>query len=152
MLVTEVRFTAAQHPGALQESEQRYVEIGLVARDALPANAIILAIQHSGSAGFYSGHPTVRFDAIDDGWVKRAGEELVKAGYRPYAIFEDWELPQVRQRLGLEAGAPLPWPLLARMREPVGISVFALAPGERISAPIAVTIAPDRGCVPPAGY
>ena len=153
MLTAELRFTHAQQMlGPLRDGEQRYVEVGLAMKNALPANAIVLAIQHSGSVRFYSGHPTVRFDLIDEGWVARAGDALVKAGYRPYAVFEDWELAQVRGRLGLRPDEALPWRLIARLREPVGVNVFALAPDENATMPVALSLTTDRGCVPPAGY
>ncbi len=153
ILTTELRFARArQMLGPLQRAEQRYVETGLYLKTALPANAVIVAIQHSGSTRFYSGHPTVRYDLIDTDWIPRAGEALVTAGYRPYAVFEDWELPQVRDLLGLPAGAALPWTPIARLREPVGVNVFALSPDAVVTTPVALSVGLRPGCVAPAGY
>ena len=152
LLTTEVRFAHAQNLPEMRQGEDRYVELGLFVKNTLPANAIVLAIQHSGSARFYSGRPTIRFDLIDDAWVTRAGSALVNAGYQPYAIFEDWELPQVRGRLGLPDEASLPWRLVARLREPVGVNVFALAPGDNTATPVALSVSSTRAAVPPAGY
>lgn len=153
MLTTELRFAHAQQMlGPLRDGEARYVEVGVHVKNTLPANAIVLAIQHSGSVRFYSGYPTVRYDLIDQAWVARAGDALVKAGYRPYAVFEDWELPQVRARLGLGPDETLPWRLIARLREPVGVNVFALAPDGDATMPVALSIDTNRGCVGSAGY
>jgi hypothetical protein len=152
MLTSELRFSHAQKMSLLRPGEDRYVEVGLFLRNALPATGIVLAIQHSGSARFYSGHPTVRYDLIDEAWVARAGAALVTAGYRPYAVFEDWELAQVRGRLGLRPDQPLPWRLIARLSEPVGVTVFALAPDETPTTPVALSVSPARACVPPSGY
>ena len=38
-----------------------------------------------------------------------------RAGYHPYLVIDDFEIPQVRQVFGLAADAPLPWPIRARM-------------------------------------
>ncbi len=152
MLFTQIRFTRAQQMlGPLRDGEQRYEEVGRYLKDALPKNAIVLSIQHSGSARFYSGLPTIRYDLVDKAWIPRAGEALASAGYKPYAVFEDWELPQVRELLGIAPGAPLPWTLIARMREPVGVSVFVMAPGTA-AIPVAISIGPRRECTAPAGY
>lgn len=153
VLAGELRFTRArQMLGPVRDDEQRYVEIGLHVKNTLPPNAIVLAIQHSGSVRFYSGRPTVKYDLIDDEWVARAGDALVAAGYRPYAVFEDWELPVVRARLGLLPDEPLPWRLIARLREPVGVTLFALSAEDDAMTPVALKVTPGRGCVPPAGY
>lgn len=152
MLTTELRFAQSQQLSGLREGEDRYVEVGLFVKNALPANGIVLAIQHSGSVRFYSGRPTVRYDLIDEAWVARAGAALVTAGYRPYAVFEDWELPQVRGRLGLRPEEALPWRLIARLREPVGVNVFALAPDETSTPPVALSVSGARACLAPAGY
>jgi hypothetical protein len=152
VLTSELRFARSQELPGLREGEDRYVEVGLFVKNALPANGIVLAIQHSGSVRFYSGRPTVRYDLIDEAWVARAGTALVTAGYRPFAVFEDWELPQVRGRLGLRADEALPWRLVARLREPVGVNVFALAPDEPTAPPVALTVSGARACVAPSGY
>jgi hypothetical protein len=152
VLTSELRFGHAQQLSGLRQGEDRYVEVGLFVKDTVPANGIVLAIQHSGSVRFYSGRPTVRYDLIDEAWVARAGAALVAAGYRPYAVFEDWELPQVRGRLGLRADETLPWRLVARLREPVGVNVFALAPDESPTTPVALSVSATRACVAPSGY
>ena len=42
-------------------------------------------------------------------------------------VIEDWEMPQMRDWFGLAPDAPVPWPLVARMREPVGVSVLDMS-------------------------
>jgi hypothetical protein len=73
-------------------------------------------------------------------------------------VIEDWEMPQMRGWFGLGPAAPAPWPLVARLREPIGVSVLdmssrpsvgtvptALLPGgaPRCSAPQPLTIQPQ---------
>ena len=103
LFVGELRFTRGQQMfGPLYIAEQRYVTVGLYLRQILPENGIVLAIQHSGSARFYTGRPIVRLDVIDGSLVPRAQTALVSAGYHPFAVFEDDEIPQLRALLGLD--------------------------------------------------
>ena len=55
------------------------------------------------------------------------GPELERLGLHPYMVIEDWEMPQMRDWFGLAPDAPAPWPLVARMREPVGVSVLDMS-------------------------
>jgi hypothetical protein len=113
--------------GRVKAGERRYADIGTYVRDALPPNAVVLSVQHSGSARYYSGRMTVRWDLVDREWTPRAAEELERLGLHPYMVIEDWEMPQMRGWFGLAPDAPAPWPLVARMREPVGVSVLDMS-------------------------
>lgn len=84
-------------------------------------------MQHSGSVRYYGGRLTIRWDLIDRDWTSRAAQELERLGLHPYMVIEDWEMPQMRDWFGLAPGAPAPWPLVARMREPVGVSVLDMS-------------------------
>jgi hypothetical protein len=42
-------------------------------------------------------------------------------------VIEDWELPQMRAWFGLAPEAPAPWPLVARLQEPIGVSVLDMS-------------------------
>ena len=84
---------------------------------------------HSGSLRFYTGRLTVRWDWLDEPWLERAPADLESIGYRPFAVLEGWEIPEIRKRLGLGADAPLPWRIQARMTGPVEITVYDMGPG-----------------------
>jgi hypothetical protein len=124
--------------GGLRSDERRYVTIGEFAADHLPGNAILFASQHSGSLRFYSGHLTLRFDWVQKEWAGDVPGTLERLGYHPYLIVDDFELPQVRQQFGLPADATLPWPIVARMRENGGLTVFDMASRPDPAAPIAL--------------
>ena len=113
--------------GGVKEGERRYADIGTYLHQALPANAVVLTVQHSGSVRYYSGRMTIRWDLIDRDWTSRAVPELERLGLHPYMVIEDWEMPQMRDWFGLAPDAPAPWPLVARMREPVGLSVLDMS-------------------------
>ena len=70
---------------------------------------------------------TIRWDLIDRDWTARAAGEVERLGLHPYLVIEDWEQPQTRDWFGIPLQAPLPWPLVARLREPVGVSVLDMS-------------------------
>ena len=83
---------------ALGESEQKFADVGRFAGSTLPRNAVVYAQQHGGNVRFYGNRLTLRFDILDPEWLDRSLEYMRGAGYEPYILLEDWELPQFRQR------------------------------------------------------
>jgi len=131
--------------GPLRDVERRYADVGVYVHQALPANAIIFAIQQSGSVRYYSGRMTIRWDLIDRDWTSRAAAEVERLGLHPYMVIEDWELPQMRDWFGLAPDAPPPWPLVARLRAPVSVSVLDLSsrpPAQQVPAALTAGSAP----------
>lgn len=136
--------------GAVQQSERRYADVGGYLARALPDEAIVLSVQHSGSARYYGGRPTIRWDLIDPAWTGQTVEAIERAGLHPYLLIEDFELPQFREWFGLAADAPPPWPLIARMREHGGVSLYDMSPGARRDViPVALTPAAAPRCEGP---
>jgi 4-amino-4-deoxy-L-arabinose transferase-like glycosyltransferase len=131
--------------GPLKAGERRYADVGVYIQRALPANALVLSVQESGTVRYYGGRMTIRWDLIDRDWTGRAAGEVERLGLHPYMVIEDSELPQMRGWFGLPPDAPLPWPLVARMREHGGVSVLDLsssAPGTIVPAALAPGEAP----------
>src|SRR5262249_29830537 len=87
--------------GGLRDGERRYIEVGEFVARALPANAAIFAVQHSGSLRFYGARMTLRFDRIEQGSEARVAAEVERAGLHPYLVADDFELPQVRSKFAL---------------------------------------------------
>ena len=81
----------------LGESEQKFADVGRFA-GTLPRNAVVYAQQHGGNVRFYGNRLTLRFDILDPAWLDRSLEYMRGAGYEPYILLEEWELPQFRQR------------------------------------------------------
>jgi hypothetical protein len=69
-------------------------------------------------------------------------------GYHPYLVVDDFEIPQVRSQFGLAADAPLPWPIVARMRELGGLTVFDMATAPAPATPIALEPGSGHRCAP----
>jgi len=135
--------------GGLRDSERHYIEVGEFISSALPANAAIFAIQHSGSLRFYGGRMTLRFDWIDKGWESRAAGEIERIGLHPYLVVDDFELPQVRAVFGFPESERLPYPVVARMRELGGTTVFDLGSRPPLTAPVALEPGNARRCSGP---
>ena len=149
MIATTVSYASARQVfGVLRAGERRYVDIGEFAADRLPSNAALFAVQHSGSLRFYSGRLTLRFDSVRKEWAADVPAAVERAGYHPFLIVDDFEIPQVRRQFGLEADTPLPWPILARMRELGGITIFDMATTPASSSPIALEPGRRYGCAP----
>jgi hypothetical protein len=110
-------------------------------------------LRHNPHGATAVADPVRRLPGVD--WTSRAAAELERLGLHPYMVIEDWELPQMRDWFGIAQDAPVPWPLVARLREPVGVNLLdlrsrpaehtvpaALSPGgtSRCSAPQPLTI------------
>ena len=126
----------------MKAGERRYADVGTYIHEALPPNAVVLTVQHSGSVRYYGGRMTIRWDLIDRDWTARAAAELERLGLHPYMVIEDWEMPQMRGWFGLAPDAPIPWPLVARMREPVGVSVLDMSSQPRRAEPFRRALEP----------
>jgi hypothetical protein len=112
--------------GPLRRGEQRYADIAEFVYRSLPENAVIFAMQHSGSLRMLGGRLTLRYDEVDPAWCPRVVPELEGLGLHPYLGIDDWEAPDVRKHFGLAADQALPWPYVARLRE-TGVTVYDLA-------------------------
>ena len=97
-------------PGMVFTSAGDYV------RQHLPANAIILTVQHSGSIRYYSNRLTLRWDFLAPEWWPRAVNTLSERGYRPYVLLNRSEEDLFRQRFGLSAVADAPGAIIATFR------------------------------------
>jgi len=135
--------------GGLRDGERHYIEVGEFVRRALPDNAAIFAVQHSGSLRFYGGRLTLRFDWIDREWASRATQDVERIGLHPYLVVDDFELPQVHSQFGLIPSLPLAYPVVARMRDLAGTTVFDLGSHVTMSPPIALEPGGARRCSGP---
>jgi hypothetical protein len=116
--------------GILQEwvAESRYETVARFVARELPANAILLASQQSGSLRYYADRPVVRFDLLEPAWFDRALDWLRAHGLRPYIVIEDWEVAAFQKRLQSATRlASLDWPSEAEFAGPVVVRIFDVA-------------------------
>jgi hypothetical protein len=139
LLITKhtVGYAAAHDVFEMKRGEYRYAEVGDFINRALPENAVVFAVQHSGSIRFYGGRLTLRFDHLGD-QGERARVELEGLGLHPYLAIDDFEIPQVYGEFGLPADRPLPWPVTARMRESGGVTIYDLATHAHVTSPVSI--------------
>ena len=100
----------------LWKAEQRYLTVGEYVASALPERAVLVCMQHSGAARYYSGRITVRYDLMRPTDLDLVVEELRRLGYYPYLVLDDWEEAKFRDRFqGQSALAGLDWTPVAQL-------------------------------------
>jgi hypothetical protein len=113
----------------LQALESRFVVAGRYAGRALPANAVVLAVQQSGSIRYYGGRATIAWDAIPPGGLDATIDALGAAGRPAYIALEDGEEAGFRARFAGEQFGALDWPPRAEIQRPGRVRLYD--PGER---------------------
>jgi 4-amino-4-deoxy-L-arabinose transferase-like glycosyltransferase len=124
--------------------EQKYEEIGQYVDRTLPRKAILITMQHSGTVRYYSGRLTVRYDYIDRDWLDRAIEHLRLAGYEPFILLDDWEVPVFQEKFASQKYAAL----VAKdpERRPCTHTTFLYRVVPRPGVPPSERIPQVRGC------
>jgi hypothetical protein len=95
----------------LKYLEQRYRSAGIVVRDRLPANAVVLSVWDSGAVRFHGRKEAVAWAALDPAWLDRSLSWLETEGRTPYILVESWEEPAFRSRFAAHSElGKLDWP------------------------------------------
>lgn len=95
----------------LKYLEQRYRSAGLVVRDQLPANAVVLAVWDSGAVRFHGRKEALVWAGLDPQWLDRSLRWLDEQGHPPFILVESWEEPAFRARFGDRSDiGTLDWP------------------------------------------
>ena len=97
-LTHSVSFARRNALVGIGEGEQKFADAGAFVEQVTPANAVVIALQHSGSIRYYAGRLTIRYDALDAGWLDRAIAFLEQNGRPVYLLLEDLEEPEFRKR------------------------------------------------------
>jgi hypothetical protein len=91
--------------------EQRFRSAGVVVRDTLPANAVVLSVWDSGAVRFHGGKEALTWAGLDPRWLDRALAWLDEHGRTPYIMLESWEEPAFRSRFSSQSDiGKLDWP------------------------------------------
>ncbi len=94
-----------------KDLERRYFVVAQYARNALPHNAVFIALQHSGSIRYYADRKTLRYDWIPSQSLDEAVAQLNGLGFKPYFVLEQWEEPGFQSRFGMFSRlGKLDWP------------------------------------------
>jgi hypothetical protein len=111
----------------LHTLEARFARAGTFVSERLPANALVITNWQSGSIRFYSGRPTLVWDALDPAWLDRAIAFARERGFEPFLLLERWEEPLFRKRFAGSPLAALDWPPAVE----IGGQVRVYRPGDR---------------------
>ena len=91
--------------------EQRYRSAGVVVRDRLPANAVVLSVWDSGAVRFHGRKDALTWEGLDPAWLDRALAWLEEHGRTPFILLESWEEPGFRNRFASHSEiGKLDWP------------------------------------------
>jgi len=149
LAVKSVTFAAAARTfGPVRDGEQRYIAMGEFAAAHLPVEAVVFAVQHSGTMRFYGGRYTLRFDQLVSEPADRLIDQLERAGLHPYLLVDDFERPDAVRYFNLPPGAAPPWPIVARMRESSGVTIYDLSAHPRSIQPVALEPGRPLRCMP----
>jgi len=110
--------------------EQRHVRAANEVASRTPPDAIVLAVQHSGSVRYYANRTTMRYDWLEEGALDTALRDLAAKGHRAYLVVDDWEEKEFRDRFstGNRAGR-LDWAPIARVPGGPEVHVFDMQGG-----------------------
>jgi hypothetical protein len=109
---------------AMWRFEGRYITVGRSLASAVPDDAVILTLQHSGSVRFYSGRHTLRWDLLEPQSLDSAIEYLTRHGRPPFILLEAWEEPDFRRRFAGSRLGRLDWPATREWNDVVLVKLY----------------------------
>ena len=122
--------------------EQRYRDVGRWVADHAGADAVLLAVQHSGALAYYTGRTIARFDELPSDDLDRLCQQLAAAGRDVWLVADDWEEPEIRRRFAGQARGGLDWAPIAEARVgPARVRVYDLATPTRATGPALIAVA-----------
>ena len=110
--------------------EQRHVRAGTEVAARTPADAVVLAVQHSGSVRYYANRVTLRYDWLQDGALDAALRDVAARGRRAYLVVDDWEEKEFRARFSpANRAGRLDWAPVARVAGRPEVRIFEMQDG-----------------------
>ena len=101
------------------ENVRRYAVIGRYVERELADHTVLFAMLHSGSATYYSGRPTLRFDLLPPSQLDSVVATLQQRGYEPYLLVDSQERLFFQDRFrGHSRLAALDWQPLVSLHSP----------------------------------
>jgi hypothetical protein len=134
-----------------RQAARHEAPIGRLVRSHTPENSVVLAVHRSGSLRYYAGRTTLRYDMLDGDWLDRAVAWLQDRGVRVYAVLDERETREAKQRFaGQQRAAAFDRPML--VYAPASTALYDLtAPAGDGPPPVVIADPlPDlAGCDPP---
>jgi hypothetical protein len=119
---------AARHEGVFNvaASEGRHIRAAREIASRTPADAIVMAVQHSGSVRYYADRITLRYDWLQDAALDTALRDLTAKGRRAYLVVDDWEEKEFRARFSPSNRAAQLGEPIARVPSSPEVRIFEL--------------------------
>ena len=134
-----------------RQAARHEAPIGRIVRARTAENSVVLAFERSGSLRYYAGRVTLRYDVLHSAWLDRAVAWLGARGVRVYAVLDERQAADAKQRFaGQQAAAAFARPLV--VYQPAGTALFDLAsPPAAGTQPLVIRDAFEdaAGCDPP---
>jgi hypothetical protein len=113
-----------RHVNDLQRLESRFARAGEYAARELPPNAVVLAVQHSGSIRFHGRRDTIAWDAISPDALDGTIAALRARGRTVFLVLEDAEEERFRARFAGQRAGALDARPIAELPAPGRVSVY----------------------------
>ena len=111
------------------KNEWRFATVGQHIAEHLPENALFVARLHSGSARYYSGRQTIRYEWIPAERLDALLAHLERSGYSPFILIDDVEAPDfIKTFAGRSSVGALDWPPIASVS---GVKIYAASAAAR---------------------
>lgn len=104
--------------------EARFRLAGQYAGTALTEDAIVLAVQQSGSVRYYGGRRTLAWDALDGDALDAVVAAVAGSRLRVFFVLEDAEEPRFRARFSGQRVGALDWPPFAEVHGPTRVRFY----------------------------
>lgn len=125
-------------------SERRYIDVARFVQARTEPQAVMFAVQHSGTLRLYGGRLTLRFDQLDPAWLERAIAFLAARGRHPYIVVEAGERTAFIERFGGQSDVGrLGWAPLGALAD-ANVLVYDALDRSRSDAPLAISNAASR--------
>ena len=96
--ITSLHYAQRNRVFDIRDQERKYPLAGEFVRTRMPANAFVLAAQHSGSIRYYANRPTLRWDLLSPTRLDQALATVRAQGYEPLLVIDSGEYDDFRDR------------------------------------------------------
>ena len=127
--------------------QRRYLDGAVYVGRTLPPEAVVLAMQHSGSVRYYAGRLTMRWDVLDPAWLDCAVTTLRDRGVPVYALIESWEEAEFRARFSGQRTADLLTAGASAVSQDGELRLYDLSTARRPDTAAEIPVSSDPGCV-----
>lgn len=124
VMIWHIHVATTHHVFELQGLESRFALAGAYVARALPASAVVVAVQQSGSVRYHGHRATISWDGIPPGQLDTTIAALGAAGRRAVIVLEDAEETGFRARFATQQAGQLDWPPRAELHARVRVRIY----------------------------